>query len=152
MHNMETLIHILDMLALTCNMNLITPPLVVVALPNPFNFALLLNLMVSRFHSLAHWCLILPSSIKSPGPFNVSTLMLLLNVIWLPSEGPWTPPTLLPPLLNVIWLPSEAPWTSPYLLVPPHLILGLSLFLLVPRSVTFVLWLAFAPRLSQRSL
>jgi len=148
-HNMETLTHIFDMLALTSNMNLINPPLVVVAVPNPFKFALPLNLMVSHFHSLAHWCLILPPSIKSPGPFNVSKLILLLNLIWLP----WTSPNLLPPLLNVIWLPSEAPWTSPNLLVPPQLILGLSLFLLVPRSVmTFVLGLAFAPRLSQRSL
>ena len=103
---MELLIF-LAMMVLTHNLN--NPPLVVVVLlPNTFNFALIINLMVLLLLSFAQWCLILPSTFKSPGLFNMPKL-IILNALLLPSvfEAPWTIPDLvLPPLwmLNLSFL------------------------------------------------
>jgi hypothetical protein len=94
------------MMVLTHNLN--NPPLVVVVLlPNTFNFALIINLMVLLLLSFAQWCLILPT-FKSPGLFNMPKL-IILNALLLPSvfEAPWTIPDLvLPPLwmLNLSFL------------------------------------------------
>jgi len=94
------------MMALTHTMTLFK-----LLLPNLFNLALILNLMVLLPQSFAPWRLILLSSFKSPGPFNVPEL-INLNGLWLPSIF-------------------KTPWTSPTLVVPPQRSLDLSLFLVV---------------------